>query len=105
MSATESATESETAVRGDGSNDATGNVTSDTGSSAGVGKVDVKDAPGSVTTAVTSFASAADLASALRRASTAHGAHERRIGHADPNWPDWYAAYMVAERSGGELPT
>jgi hypothetical protein len=54
---------------------------------------------------VTSFASAADLASALRRASAAHGAHERRIGHADPNWPDWYAAYMVAERAGLELPT
>ncbi len=25
--------------------------------------------------------------------------------HADENWPDWYAAYMVAERAGTELPT
>jgi catechol 2,3-dioxygenase-like lactoylglutathione lyase family enzyme len=52
----------------------------------------------------TSFASSSDLASALRRAEAAHGAHERRIGHADANWPDWYAAYMVAERAGATLP-
>jgi hypothetical protein len=44
----------------------------------------------------TSFGSASDLASALRRAATAHGKHEKRIGQEDPNWPDWYAAYMVA---------
>ena len=24
---------------------------------------------------------------------------------ADPNWPDWYAEYMVAEQAGTELPT
>jgi catechol 2,3-dioxygenase-like lactoylglutathione lyase family enzyme len=52
----------------------------------------------------TSFGSASDLASALRRAEAAHGEHEKRIGKADPNWPDWYAAYMVAEQSGQELP-
>ena len=23
----------------------------------------------------------------------------------DENWPDWYAAYMVAEQPGSELPT
>ena len=45
-----------------------------------------------------------DLASAMRRASAAHGEHEKRIGAADPNWPDWYAAYMVAEQAGEELP-
>jgi catechol 2,3-dioxygenase-like lactoylglutathione lyase family enzyme len=61
--------------------------------------------PGRVDPAETSFASAADLASALRRASTAHGEHEKRIGRRDENWPDWYAAYMVAERAGTELPT
>ncbi len=37
--------------------------------------------------------------------STAHGEHEKRIGRRDENWPDWYAAYMVAERAGTELPT
>jgi len=52
----------------------------------------------------TSFASVSDLASALRRAEAAHGEHEKRIGKRDENWPDWYAAYMVAEQAGGELP-
>jgi len=60
--------------------------------------------PGRVDPATTTFASAHDLASALRRAEAAHGEHEKRIGHADPNWPDWYATYMVAEESGKELP-
>jgi hypothetical protein len=49
--------------------------------------------------------SASDLASALRRAATAHGTHEKRIGTADPNWPDWYAEYVVAEQAGTKLPT
>ena len=53
---------------------------------------------------VTSFSDASDLASALRRAAAAHGEHEKRIGAADPNWPDWYAAYLVAEQTGTELP-
>ena len=43
-------------------------------------------------------------AGALRRAAAAHGEHEARTGEADENWPDWYAAYMVAEQSGSELP-
>jgi hypothetical protein len=55
--------------------------------------------------AETSYSSAADLASAMRRASTAHAEHEKRIGAADPDWPSWYAAYMVAEQAGTELPT
>ena len=60
--------------------------------------------PGRVDQAATSFASASDLADAMRRASAAHGEHEKRIGHADANWPDWYARYMVAEQAGTELP-
>jgi catechol 2,3-dioxygenase-like lactoylglutathione lyase family enzyme len=60
--------------------------------------------PGRVDPAATTFASANDLASALRRAAAAHGEHEKRIGKADPNWPDWYAAYMVAEQARTELP-
>ena len=60
--------------------------------------------PGRVDPAETAFASAADLASALRRAEAAHGEHEKRTGQADANWPDWYAAYMVAEQAGTELP-
>jgi hypothetical protein len=50
------------------------------------------------------FASANDLASALRRAEAAHGEHEKRTGQSDPNWPDWYAEYMVAEQAGKVLP-
>jgi catechol 2,3-dioxygenase-like lactoylglutathione lyase family enzyme len=61
--------------------------------------------PGRVDPATTSFASASDLASAMRRASAAHGEHEKRIGQADANWPDWYAEYMVAEQAGTELPS
>jgi catechol 2,3-dioxygenase-like lactoylglutathione lyase family enzyme len=61
--------------------------------------------PGRVDPSVTSFGSVSDLASAMRRASAAHGEHEKRIGEADANWPDWYAKYMVAEQAGTELPT
>jgi predicted enzyme related to lactoylglutathione lyase len=61
--------------------------------------------PGRVDPAQTTYASDADLAAALRRAEAAHGKHEERIGHADANWPDWYALYMVRERAGEELPT
>jgi catechol 2,3-dioxygenase-like lactoylglutathione lyase family enzyme len=61
--------------------------------------------PGRIDSAATSFVSVRDLADAMTRASKAHGEHEKRIGKADPDWPDWYAAYMVAEQSGGELPT
>jgi catechol 2,3-dioxygenase-like lactoylglutathione lyase family enzyme len=60
--------------------------------------------PGRIDKAATTFASANDLASALRRAAAAHGEHEKRIGQADPNWPDWYAEYMVREQAGEELP-
>jgi len=61
--------------------------------------------PGRIDAAETAFASSADLASALRRAAAAHGGHEKRIRMEDENWPDWYAAYMVAEQAGTELPT
>ena len=60
--------------------------------------------PGRIDPATTTFASANDLASAMRRAAAAHGQHEKRIGEADANWPDWYAAYMVREQAGEELP-
>jgi catechol 2,3-dioxygenase-like lactoylglutathione lyase family enzyme len=61
--------------------------------------------PGRLDPTVTAFDSAGDLAAALRRAASAHGEHEKRIGRADPDWPDWYAEYMVREQSGQELPT
>jgi hypothetical protein len=52
----------------------------------------------------TTYSSARDLAQAMVRAAAAHGKHEARTGKADPNWPDWYAEYMVREQSGQELP-
>jgi catechol 2,3-dioxygenase-like lactoylglutathione lyase family enzyme len=61
-------------------------------------------APGRIDPAKTTFASATDLASAIRRAAAAHGEHEKRDGQRDANWPNWYAAYMAAEQAGTELP-
>jgi catechol 2,3-dioxygenase-like lactoylglutathione lyase family enzyme len=60
--------------------------------------------PGRIDPGAISFGSASDLASAFRRASAAHGEHEKRTGQPDANWPEWYAAYMVAEQSGEALP-
>ena len=68
--------------------------------------------PGRVDPASTSFSSSADLASALRRAESAHHEHEKRAGRShlfhrsdqDENWSAWYAAYLVAEQAGTDLP-
>ncbi|MFJ9349832.1 VOC family protein [Streptomyces sp. NPDC101237] len=60
--------------------------------------------PGRLDPAATSFSSAGDLASALRRAEAAHGEHEARTGAPDPDWPAWYARYMAAEQAGTPLP-
>src|SRR5215472_123718 len=60
--------------------------------------------PGRIDPAATTFASANELASAFRRAERAHGEHEARTGKTDPDWPDWYAEYMVREQAGEELP-
>jgi hypothetical protein len=61
--------------------------------------------PGRIDAASTTFGSASGLANAMRRASVAHGEREKRHGgEYDVNWPHWYAAYMVAEQSGAELP-
>jgi catechol 2,3-dioxygenase-like lactoylglutathione lyase family enzyme len=61
---------------------------------------------GRIDSAATTFASANDLASAFRRAEAAHGKHEKNVlgGQRDENWPEWYAAYMVAEQAGTALP-
>jgi catechol 2,3-dioxygenase-like lactoylglutathione lyase family enzyme len=59
--------------------------------------------PGRVDTGDATFHSSTELAGALRRASAAHGEHEKRIGKHDDNWPDWYADYMVHEQTGEQL--
>jgi hypothetical protein len=61
--------------------------------------------PGRVDADDTTFTSPNDLASALRRAETAHGEHEKRTGQRDADWPNWYAQYMVQEQAGKPLPT
>jgi catechol 2,3-dioxygenase-like lactoylglutathione lyase family enzyme len=61
--------------------------------------------PGRVDADGTDFTSSTELAVALRRAATAHGEHEKRTGQPDPNWPDWYADYIVREQASTELPT
>jgi catechol 2,3-dioxygenase-like lactoylglutathione lyase family enzyme len=59
---------------------------------------------GRIDSGVTSYASVRDLTDALQRAAAAHGEHEKRLGAADPDWPIWYASYMVSEQSGGTPP-
>ena len=71
--------------------------------------------PGRIDPDRTAFASKSDLATALERAEAAHVEHEKRTGHRlkaelaervqDENWPAWYAAYMVAEQAGTDLPS
>jgi catechol 2,3-dioxygenase-like lactoylglutathione lyase family enzyme len=56
--------------------------------------------PGRVTAAPGSYGSVADLAGAMRRAEAAHGKYEQETGQPDPNWPDWYARYMLDEQIG-----
>ena len=60
--------------------------------------------PGHMDPTTTTFASVNDLAGALQRAEAAHGNFEERVGHADENWPIWYAEYMVKEQNGEKLP-
>ena len=62
-------------------------------------------APGRVDARHTTFVSVNELAGALRRASEAHGRHEKHTGKHDVNWCDWYAAHMAAEQAGTQLPS
>jgi catechol 2,3-dioxygenase-like lactoylglutathione lyase family enzyme len=61
--------------------------------------------PGRVDADGTTFTSSTEIATALRRAAAAHGEHEKRIGRQDPDWPDWYADYIVREQAGKPLPS
>ena len=61
--------------------------------------------PGRVDATDTIFTSPRELAAALKRAETAHGEHEKRLGHRDEDWPSWYAEYMISEQAGKPLPT
>jgi catechol 2,3-dioxygenase-like lactoylglutathione lyase family enzyme len=69
--------------------------------------------PGRMNATETAYVSAADLESALGRAEAAHREHEKRTGRShlfhrsdqDKNWLAWYAAYMMAEQAGTDLPS
>ncbi|HKR37524.1 MAG TPA: VOC family protein [Steroidobacteraceae bacterium] len=61
--------------------------------------------PGRVAGDETTYGSLSDLANAMRRAESAHGEHEKRLGQRDADWPTWYASYMIAEQLGKPLPT
>jgi catechol 2,3-dioxygenase-like lactoylglutathione lyase family enzyme len=69
--------------------------------------------PGRMNATETGYVSATDLEGALQRAEAAHREHEKRTGKAhlfhrsdqDKNWLAWYAAYMVAEQAGTDLPS
>jgi catechol 2,3-dioxygenase-like lactoylglutathione lyase family enzyme len=68
--------------------------------------------PGRIDATSMTFGSAADLASALRRAEAAHREHDKHEGHSHvfhraenvEDWPAWYAAYLAAEQAGTDLP-
>jgi catechol 2,3-dioxygenase-like lactoylglutathione lyase family enzyme len=61
--------------------------------------------PGRVAPDVVTFSSASDLSGALGRAAAAHGEHEARLGGHDPEWPAWYADYIMREQTGKPLPS
>jgi len=61
--------------------------------------------PGRVDADNTTFTSATELATALRRAAAAHGEHEKRTGQHDADWSNWYADYIVREQAGKPLPS
>jgi catechol 2,3-dioxygenase-like lactoylglutathione lyase family enzyme len=54
----------------------------------------------------TTFSSPAELAEALKRAATAHGEHEKRLGGQRlEDWPEWYSEYLFSEQTGNPPPT
>jgi hypothetical protein len=69
--------------------------------------------PGRMNATETGDVSTTDLEGALRRAEAAHRDHEKQTGRShlfhrpdhDENWHAWYAAYMVAEQAGTDLPS
>jgi catechol 2,3-dioxygenase-like lactoylglutathione lyase family enzyme len=62
--------------------------------------------PGRVDSNEATYTSPAELSTALVRAATAHGEHEKRAGGGRlDDWPEWYAEYMLAEQTGKPLPT
>ena len=61
--------------------------------------------PGRVDTDQRTFTSSTELASALSRAESEHGEHEKQTGQRDADWPNWYAEYIVREQAGKPPPS
>lgn len=40
------------------------------------------------------------LAQLLRDAEAAHAEYEKKLGHADADWPAWYAQYILEKAAG-----
>jgi hypothetical protein len=36
-----------------------------------------------------------ELARLLREAEQAHGEYEHQLGQSDPDWPSWYAGWII----------
>jgi hypothetical protein len=45
-----------------------------------------------------------ELAKLLREAEHAHGEYEVKLGHPDPDWPDWYATYIIRQIEKAKAP-
>jgi len=56
-----------------------------------------------IDSAATTFARPAICQRDAPRSGRSRQARERTGGQRDENWPDWYAAYMVAEQSGAKF--
>jgi hypothetical protein len=42
-----------------------------------------------------------ELASLLREAESEHAKYEKTLGHADADWPSWYARYVLDQLEKG----
>jgi hypothetical protein len=69
------------------------------------GRIESHDKEVDMSSTQVTFTSSTELAAALRRAEAAHAEHEKRTGQPDPNWPDWYAEYIVREQTGKQPPS
>lgn len=57
--------------------------------------------PGRTTNAARNGKATEILLETLKSAALAHGVHEKELGKADPDWPQWYAADMARRLESG----
>lgn len=44
-----------------------------------------------------------ELAGLLREAESAHAEYEKQLGHADADWPAWYARFILDKLEKDEV--